>query len=171
MYQISVEPLQGPPKKAPPLFFTDATPSVPANFSVSLDRLARMKIGPTSNEAKLIAAMTNQLQVKLQKLSPGYIKCLTESVSPPPPELTRKVNKYTMCCSPPPQLKDKNIDLGNQTCGPSHPTRQIVWPLHQVTPAVTPVVKSLSNYQSRHSCSHSFSTHMQSHVHTPSQVT
>ena len=85
-----------------------------------------MKICPTSNEAELIAAMTNQPKVKLQKLSPEYIKCLTESVSPPPLELTRKTNKYTMCCSPPPQLKDKNIDLSNQTCGPSHPTRQIV---------------------------------------------
>ena len=86
MYQISVEPLQGPSKISAPFSvekaptFTDATSICPANFSVSLDRLARMKIGPTSNEAKLIAAMTNQPQVKLQKLSPEYIKCLTESV-------------------------------------------------------------------------------------------
>ena len=77
MYQISVEPLQGPSKisapfsvkKRPPTF-TDATSICPANFSVSLDRLARMKIGPTSNEAKLIAAMTNQPQVKLPKTVP-----------------------------------------------------------------------------------------------------
>ena len=78
MYQISVEPLQGPSKisapfsvkNATPPTFTDATSICPANFSVSLDRLARMKIGPTSNEAKLIAAMTNQPQVKLPKTVP-----------------------------------------------------------------------------------------------------
>ena len=76
-----------------------------------------------------------------------------------------------MCCSPPPQLKDKNIDLSNQTCGPSHPTRSNC----MTTPPGHPCSHtcshscSLSDYKSRHSCSHSFSTLKQSHVHTPSQ--
>ena len=39
-----------------------------------------MKTGPTSDEAKMVAAMTTQPQVMIQKMSPEEIQSLSSSV-------------------------------------------------------------------------------------------
>ena len=54
--------------------------SIPAKFTVKLNKVAKMKTGPTSNEAKMVAAMTTQPQVMIQKLSPEEIQSLSSSV-------------------------------------------------------------------------------------------
>ena len=88
------------------------------------------------------------------------------SLNPPPLELTRKTNKYTMCCSPPAERQKHWLKLWtqppNQTNGMTTP------PGHPCSYTCSPSC-SLSDYKSRHSCSHPFSTLKQSHVHTPSQ--
>ena len=55
-------------------------PSVPANFMVKLNKVAKMKTGPPHNETKMLAAMTTQPQVVIQKLSPEEIQSLTSSI-------------------------------------------------------------------------------------------
>ena len=71
IHEVPVEPLTGPPKIVHPFPVTRPQtllmppPSVPANFTVKLNKVAKMKTGPTSNETKMVAAMTTQPQVMI----------------------------------------------------------------------------------------------------------
>ena len=86
LHEVPVEPLTGPPKIVHPFPATRPQtllmppPSVPANFMVKLNKVAKMTTGPTHNEAKMVAAMTTQPQVMIQKLSPEEIQSLSSSV-------------------------------------------------------------------------------------------
>ena len=86
IHEVPVEPLTGPPKLVPPFPAVRSQTllmppqSVPANFSVKLNKVAKMKTGPTSDEAKMVAAMTTQPWVMIQKLSPEEIHSLSASV-------------------------------------------------------------------------------------------
>ena len=63
-----------------PQKIADATPISPSQFTVKLNKVAKMKTGPPHNEAKMLAAMTTQPQVMIQKLSSEEIQSLTPSV-------------------------------------------------------------------------------------------
>ena len=84
--EVPVEPLTGPPKIVHPFpairpqNMLMPPPSVPANFTVNLNKVAKMKTSPTSDEAKMVAAMTTQPQVMIWKLSPEEIQSLSSSV-------------------------------------------------------------------------------------------
>ena len=73
IHEVSVEPLTAPPKVIHPFpavrpqTLLIPPPSVPANFSVKLNKVAKIRTGPTSDKAKMVAAMTTQLQVMIQK--------------------------------------------------------------------------------------------------------
>ena len=43
-------------------------PDVPANFTIRLNKVAKMKTGPVSYKAKLVGAMTTRPRVILQRL-------------------------------------------------------------------------------------------------------
>ena len=65
IHQIPVESLTGPPEIVHPFPVTRPQtllmppPSVLANFTVKLNKVVKIKTGPTSNEAKMVAAMTD----------------------------------------------------------------------------------------------------------------
>ena len=86
LHEVPVEPLTGLPKIVHPFPATRTQtllmppPPVPANFTVKLNKVAKMKTGPPHNEAKMLAAMTTQPQVMIRKLSPEEIQSLTSSV-------------------------------------------------------------------------------------------
>ena len=86
IHEFPVESLTGPPKivhafpATRPQTLLMSPPPVPANFTVKLNKVAKMKTGPTSNEAKMVATMTTQPWVIIQKLSPEEIQSLSSSV-------------------------------------------------------------------------------------------
>ena len=71
IHEVPVEPLTGPPKIVHPFPATRPQtllmppPSIPANFTVKLNKVAKMKSGSASNEAKMVATMTTQPQVMI----------------------------------------------------------------------------------------------------------
>ena len=84
--EVPVEPLTGPPKIVHPFpprrpqNMLMPSPLVQANFTIKVNKVAKMKTGPASNEAKMLTAMVNQPQVMMWKLSPEEIKSLSSSV-------------------------------------------------------------------------------------------
>ena len=86
IHEVPVEPLTGPPKivhpfpTTRPLTLLMPPPSIPANFTVKLNEVAKMKTGHAGNEAKMVATMTIQSRVMIQKLSPEEIQSLNSSV-------------------------------------------------------------------------------------------
>ena len=86
LHEVPVEPLTGPPKIVYPLLVTKSQtlmippPSVPAKFTVKLNKVAKIKTGPPHNETKMLATITTQPHVMIQKLSPEDIKSLSTSV-------------------------------------------------------------------------------------------
>ena len=83
IHEVPVEPLTDLLKIMHPLAairpqnLLMSPPSVPAKFTVKLNKVARMKTGPTSDEAKMVAVMTTQPQVMIRKLSPEEIQSLS----------------------------------------------------------------------------------------------
>ena len=83
--EVPVEPLTGLPKIVHPFpavrpqTLLMSPPSVPANFSVRINQVAKMRTSLPSEEAQLVAAMATQPQVIVQKLTPEEIKNLSSS--------------------------------------------------------------------------------------------
>ena len=86
LHGIPVEPLTGPPKMVHPFPGTRSQtllmppPSVPTNFAVKLNKVAKMKTGSPSTKTKMVTTMATQPQVRIQKLSPEEIQSLSSSV-------------------------------------------------------------------------------------------
>ena len=86
IHEVPVEAHTGPPKIVHPFSSTRPqnmlmpTPLVPANFTIEMNKVAKMKTCPASNEAKMVTAMATQPQVMMQKLSPEEIKSLSLSI-------------------------------------------------------------------------------------------
>ena len=86
LHEIPMEPLIGPHKIVHPFPGTRSQtllmplPSVPGNFAVKLNKVAKMKTGPPSTKTKIVTTMATQLQVRIQKLSPEEIQSLSSSV-------------------------------------------------------------------------------------------
>ena len=84
VHRNPVEPLTGPPKIVHPFPQIGPQallppPGIPANFSVKLNLVAKMRTGPPSKEAQMLTAMTTQPRVVLKKLSPEEILSHTSS--------------------------------------------------------------------------------------------
>ena len=86
VHEVPVEPLTGSPKIVHPFPATRPRtvlmppPSVPANFPVKLNKVAKMKIGTASAKTKMVTNMATQPQVMIRKLSPEEIQFLSSSV-------------------------------------------------------------------------------------------
>ena len=84
-HSTPVKPLTGPPQDCPPIppnqstSFAASSPGISANFSVKLNSVAKMRIGPPFKEAQMLTAMTTQPRVVLKKLSPEEIQSHTSS--------------------------------------------------------------------------------------------
>ena len=71
MHEVPVEPLKGAPKIVHPFSATRPQtllmppPSVPANFTVKLNKVTKMKTDSASTKAKMVTAMATQPQVMI----------------------------------------------------------------------------------------------------------
>ena len=85
IHSAPVEPITGPPKivhpfpEISPQALLHPPPGIPANFSVKLNLVAKMCMGPPSKEAQMLTIMTTQPRVMLKKLSPEEILSHTNS--------------------------------------------------------------------------------------------
>ena len=79
VHSTPVEPMAGPPKIVHPFpaispeTLLPPLPEIPANFSVKLNPVAKMRTGPPSREAQMLTAMTTLPRVVPEKLSPEEI--------------------------------------------------------------------------------------------------
>ena len=85
---IPVEPITpqtGPPKVAPPMPYSKHDVMVPlplgipANFSIKLKSVAKMKTGPPPQKTKMLTNLVTQPKLLIKKLMPKEIQELTSS--------------------------------------------------------------------------------------------
>ena len=83
--KVPLEPLSGPPEVVHPMPPSGhqapllPPPGIPANFSIKLNTVTKMKTGSPTHEAQMLASMTTQPRVILKKLTPEEIQRHTAS--------------------------------------------------------------------------------------------
>ena len=80
-----ITPQTGPPKVAPPMPYSKHDVMVPlplgipANFSIKLESVAKMKTGPPPQKTKMLTDLVTQPKLLIKKLMPKEIQELTSS--------------------------------------------------------------------------------------------
>ena len=91
---IPVEPMTpqtGPPKVLPPMPYSEhdimVPPplEIPANFSIKLKSVAKMRTGPPLQKAKMLVDLVTQPKLTIKKLTPEEV----QELSLPPAETTK----------------------------------------------------------------------------------
>ena len=85
IHSTPVEPLTGPPKivhpfpEVSPQTLLPPPPGILANFSVKLNSIAKMHIGPPPKAAQILTALATQPKVIIKRMSPEEIQSHTNS--------------------------------------------------------------------------------------------